>query len=102
MEEEGTRQDNLDEGQEAVGRFGEEPGAAPGGSSGTVHRNTPPLLRVEGRLCSRNSAGRPSGHFRDVVLPCSVTITSLPTLVGQDGAVERSAMSSLSALLCNY
>lgn len=52
MEEKGTRQDNLDEGQEAVGRFREEPGAAPGGSSGTVHRNTPPLLRVEGRLCS--------------------------------------------------
>lgn len=53
MEEKGTRQDNLDEGQEAVGRFREEPGAAPGGSSGTVHRNTPPLLRVEGRLCSK-------------------------------------------------
>ena len=52
MEEKGTRQDDLDEGQEAVGRFREEPGAAPGGSSGTVHRNTPPpLLRVEGRLC---------------------------------------------------
>ena len=56
MEEKGTRQDNLDEGQEAVGRFREEPGAAPGGSSGTVHRNTPPLLRVEGRLCSHHSA----------------------------------------------
>ena len=55
MEEKGTRQDNLDEGQEAVGRFREEPGAAPGGSSGTVHRNTPPLLRVEGRLCSSNA-----------------------------------------------
>ena len=67
VEEKGTRQDNLDEVQEAVRRFREEPGAAPGGSSGTVHRNTPPLLRVEGRLCTRNSAGSPSGHFRDVV-----------------------------------
>ena len=51
MEEKGTRQEILDEGQETVGRFREEPGTAPGGSSGTVHRNTPPLLRVEGRLC---------------------------------------------------
>ena len=29
-----------------------------------------------------------------VVLPCSVTITSLPTLPGQDGAVKRSATGS--------